>query len=61
MGRTACTEAQCLYKGDLYLYFKSNIIACFDIEFSRNVQFSKDKLTVVMTTFGKTIVRTDRL
>jgi hypothetical protein len=21
MGRTACTEPQCLYKGDLYLYF----------------------------------------
>ena len=20
MGRTACTEPQCLYKGDLYLY-----------------------------------------
>jgi len=21
MGRTACTEPQCLYKGDLYLFF----------------------------------------
>ena len=21
MGRTACTKPQCLYKGDLYLYF----------------------------------------
>jgi hypothetical protein len=21
MGRTACTEPQCLYKGDLYLYY----------------------------------------
>jgi len=25
MGRTACTEPQCLYKGDLYLYPYSNI------------------------------------
>jgi len=24
MGRTACTEPQCLYKGDLYLYFFTN-------------------------------------
>ena len=23
MGRTACTEPQCLYKGDLYLYLCS--------------------------------------
>ena len=24
MGRTACTEPQCLYKGDLYLYLYPN-------------------------------------
>jgi len=24
MGRTACTEPQCLYKGDLYLFFVYN-------------------------------------
>jgi len=24
MGRTACTEPKCLYKGALYLYFKSS-------------------------------------
>jgi hypothetical protein len=24
MGRTACAEPQCLYKGDLYLYIKTN-------------------------------------
>jgi hypothetical protein len=24
MGRTACTEPQCLYKGDLYLYLYSS-------------------------------------
>jgi len=23
MGRTACTEPQCLYKGDLYLYLSA--------------------------------------
>jgi len=28
MGRTACTEPQCLYKGDLYLYlFKQEVVA----------------------------------
>jgi len=25
MGRTACTEPQCLYKGDLYLYVKRDV------------------------------------
>jgi len=25
MGRTACTEPQCLYKGALYLYFIFNL------------------------------------
>ena len=25
MGRTACTEPQCLYKGDLYLYITIHI------------------------------------
>ena len=24
MGRTACTEPQCLYKGDLYLLYSKN-------------------------------------
>jgi hypothetical protein len=43
MGRTACTEPQCLYKGDLYLYFfktflfKSLVVGWWDtvVEFSR--------------------------
>jgi hypothetical protein len=30
MGRTACTEPQCLYKGDLYLFFLQ--LQCFDID-----------------------------
>ena len=30
MGRTACTEPQCLYKGDLYLY--SSTLKCFTID-----------------------------
>ena len=31
MGRTACTEPQCLYKGALYLYFTPNCVLrmCF--------------------------------
>jgi hypothetical protein len=29
MGRTACTEPQCLYKGDLYLYYRNNQTVCF--------------------------------
>jgi len=26
MGRTACTEPQCLYKGDIYLYLVPRIV-----------------------------------
>ena len=26
MGRTACTEPQCLYKGELYLYLLNKIL-----------------------------------
>jgi len=31
MGHTACTEPQCLYKGDLYLYhiYVTNAPKCF--------------------------------
>jgi len=28
MGRTACTEPQCLYKGDLYLYLTVELYLC---------------------------------
>jgi len=28
MGRTACTEPQCLYKGDLYLFFPAPCFKC---------------------------------
>jgi hypothetical protein len=32
MGRTACTEPQCLYRGDLYLYLYLCLTGCgFDI------------------------------
>jgi len=27
MGRTACTELQCLYKGALYLYFYCHLVS----------------------------------
>jgi len=33
MGRTACTEPQCLYKGDLYLTFYCYIILAVDTKF----------------------------
>jgi len=32
MGRTACTEPQCLYKGDLYLYFYIKCIVFCNID-----------------------------
>jgi hypothetical protein len=31
MGRTACTEPQCLYKGALYLYLNLNILLLYSI------------------------------
>jgi len=30
MGRTACTEPQCLYKGALYLYLLSSLLGHVD-------------------------------
>jgi hypothetical protein len=33
MGRTACTEPQCLYKGALYLYLLYNVIYFVPYEF----------------------------
>jgi hypothetical protein len=30
MGRTACTEPQCLYKGALYVVYETNILVCQD-------------------------------
>jgi len=33
MGRTACTEPQCLYKGALYLYLLYNVICFVRYEF----------------------------
>jgi len=32
MGRTACTEPQCLYKGDLYLYLYLYLFMFFSVE-----------------------------
>jgi len=29
MGRTACTEPQCLYKGDLYLFYRFIVVNKF--------------------------------
>jgi len=40
MGRTACTEAQCLYKGDLYLYIKTVNTLEVDRQFSASVAVS---------------------
>jgi len=37
MGRTACTDPQCLYKGSLYLYlYKYNIFIRPSVPFSLN-------------------------
>ena len=34
MGRTACTEPQCLYKGALYLFFTPNLTSNTNMRFS---------------------------
>ena len=38
MGRAACTEPQCLYKGDLYLYLHPEINAIFKVLLGRTAQ-----------------------
>jgi hypothetical protein len=45
MGRTACTEPQCLYKGNLYLYlyFFQPTVSAVVCEI---LSVSKDKLTL---------------
>jgi len=37
MGRTACTEPQCQYKGDLYLYLYFKYVQCAISRFRREV------------------------
>ena len=36
MGRTACTEPQCLYKGAFYLHKALNLISIFFSLFTKN-------------------------
>jgi hypothetical protein len=31
MGRTVCTEPQCLYKGALYLFYQSAVVGCSEV------------------------------
>jgi len=57
MGRTACTEPQCLYKGDLYLYlwsWKSRAIPLLSLWAVRPVQ-SLSACTRVHFTFTLTL------
>ena len=42
MGRTACTEPQCLYKGALYLYLYSCEVSGIFADFSQHVITSPD-------------------
>jgi len=44
MGRTACTEPQCLYKGDLYLFylFLAHVILFIGFYLSMSVAGVKD-------------------
>jgi len=43
MGRTACTEPQCLYKGALYLYLTTALLAEFRI-YSKGEVFPVDDI-----------------
>ena len=45
MGRMACIEPQCMYKGDLYLYFQEKILAM------------EKKTVLSQCTFTYTIIR----
>ena len=56
MGRTACTEPQCLYKCDLYLYlydFEKRLyletVLEFSLRFKRTIKFQNLKPLSVMT------------
>jgi hypothetical protein len=42
MGRTACTEPQCLYKGALYLYltFSGLLIGYTELNVSLRIQYT---------------------
>ena len=42
MGRTACTEPQCLYKGALYLFLKNHVLTELAIVASRSTCLSLD-------------------
>ena len=52
MGRTACTEPQCLYKGALYLYLYMNIDRrVITICYTRTVRFAKPVIPVAKSVF----------
>jgi hypothetical protein len=44
MGRTACTELQCLYKGALYLYHKKHRVDIKNRLIAQQMNFVVDKL-----------------
>jgi len=47
MGRTACTEPQCLYKGALYLYFSLvEVYQCFAEAYCLRIVKVKVKVTL---------------
>jgi hypothetical protein len=49
MGRTACTEPQCLYKGALYLfYLKLYFVITFQIYYSNWVKFGVGDVNVML-------------
>jgi len=46
MGRTACTEPQCLYKGDLYLYlYITRDLTCLRNQNKKSLLFVKNLKT----------------
>ena len=42
MGRTACTEPQCRYKGDLYLFYLGYVPTCIQLNIDRHHRHAFD-------------------
>jgi len=53
MGRTACTEPQCLYKGDLYLYFISSEARPFHLKTRIHISIEIISFIAVEIAFSK--------
>ena len=59
MGRTACTEPQCLYRGDLYLYL--NKFGDFEMNACELAQSWLQSLDIVFMVKGASVCKTRAL